>query len=511
MFSKYNPILTMDYLVNEEEGLKFERKEGKVVPKDLAKLLIAFANTEGGTVIVGQRNNKSLEGLKEYDQNKIEKLIDVGAEFCSPMIPIDKEKIKITNDRGEEDFIYMIHIESSDKLHKRSDGKVFRRVGDSSIEAKDDILRHLEYEKGSIKYEEEIVPDLEITDLDSNIFTVFKEEQIRNNNEYTKSFEEFLINTHLATKRKDQLLIKRSAALTFSPNDFSILSQSSIRIIKVDGKEMRSVNTSKISEIEAVNGSLYYQVNQTMDTLKKVLKSSNTIEKNGIFEVRYEYPLEAIRESLINAVTHRSYDLDGIEIMVIIYVDRIEIKSPGRLPGHMNENNIMTDRFSRNKNVSKIMAFLGVVRKLGEGIDRIIESMEEQDLPKPLFVNGEANFSVILRNEYVKNEALDFMKKYGEEFKDSKKVRRQEIMEEAKELICNFYTLDNKKWNELSPDEKMILVYAVTEKKIYRKNIEVLIKKAGTTTNDILKNMNEKNILRKSSVDVKDKSFHYLK
>jgi predicted HTH transcriptional regulator len=157
------------------------------------------------------------------------------------------------------------------------------------------------------------------------------------------------------------------------------------------------------------------------------------------------------------------------------------------------------------------MAFLGVVRKLGEGIDRIIESMEEQDLPKPLFVNGEANFSVILRNEYVKNEALDFMKKYGEEFKDSKKVRRQEIMEEAKELICNFYTLDNKKWNELSPDEKMILVYAVTKKKIYRKNIEVLIKKAGTTTNDILKNMNEKNILRKSSVDVKDKSFHYLR
>ena len=479
MFSKYNPILTMDYLLNEEEGLKFERKEGKVVPKDLAKLLIAFANTEGGTVVIGQRNNKGFEGLKEYDQNKIEKLIDAGAELCSPMIPVNKEKIKITNDRGEEDFIYLIHIESSDKLHKRTDGKVYRRVGDSSIEAKDDILRHLEYEKGTIKFENEIEPDIEIEDLDEKMFEVFKEEQKKKNNSYDKSFEEFLINAHLATKKNGKLLIKRSAALTFSPDDFSILSQSTIRIIKVDGKEAKSVNTSKMNEIESVNGSLYYQVNKTMDTLKKVIKSRSKIKDNGIFEVEYEYPLEAIKESLINAVTHRSYDLDGIEIMVYIFEDRIEIKSPGRLAGHMNENNIMTDRFSRNKNIAKIMVFLGMVQKLGEGIDRIIESMEEQDLPKPLFINGEANFSVILRNEYVKNEAIDFMKNYGEEFKSSKKARRQEIMEEAKVLICNFYTIDVKKWNELSPDEKMILVYAITEKKIYRKNIEKLINKSS--------------------------------
>ncbi|MGH2541482.1 MAG: ATP-binding protein, partial [Ardenticatenaceae bacterium] len=104
-----------------------------------------------------------------------------------------------------------------------------------------------------------------------------------------------------------------------------------------------------------------------------------------------EYPREAVREAIVNAVAHRDYSIRGAETQIFMFADRIEFYSAGRLPGHITLENILDERFSRNEIIVQVLSDLGFIERLGYGIDRILSLASEYGLPKPLFeetVNG---------------------------------------------------------------------------------------------------------------------------
>ncbi|MEZ4769058.1 MAG: ATP-binding protein [Caldilineales bacterium] len=85
---------------------------------------------------------------------------------------------------------------------------------------------------------------------------------------------------------------------------------------------------------------------------------------------------------------------DGIRLLM--FSDRMEIYSPGRLPGHVTLENLVNERFSRNEVIVQILSDLGFIERLGYGIDRMIAAMQEADLPAPRFEEAAAGFRVTM-------------------------------------------------------------------------------------------------------------------
>lgn len=109
-----------------------------------------------------------------------------------------------------------------------------------------------------------------------------------------------------------------------------------------------------------------------------------------------EYPLAVAREAVVNAVAHRDYSLRGDSIRLLMFSDRMEVYSPGRLPGHVTLDNLLYERFSRNEVIVQVLSDLGFIERLGYGIDRMIAAMQEASLPAPRFEETAAGFRVTL-------------------------------------------------------------------------------------------------------------------
>lgn len=108
------------------------------------------------------------------------------------------------------------------------------------------------------------------------------------------------------------------------------------------------------------------------------------------------YPLPVVREAIVNAIAHRDYSIRGEGIRLLLFSDRLEVYSPGRLPGHVTLENLKDERYSRNEAIVAVLSDLGYIERLGYGIDRMMATMAAAGLPEPIFEETTAGFRVIL-------------------------------------------------------------------------------------------------------------------
>jgi ATP-dependent DNA helicase RecG len=111
-----------------------------------------------------------------------------------------------------------------------------------------------------------------------------------------------------------------------------------------------------------------------------------------------EYPPEAVRELLVNAVAHRDYNVQGDSIHLQIFGNRLEVHSPGGLPGPVNLANLLEARFSRNPVIVQVLSDMGYIERLGYGLDRVVNVMREHSLAPPQFSETAGTFRVALSN-----------------------------------------------------------------------------------------------------------------
>jgi ATP-dependent DNA helicase RecG len=109
-----------------------------------------------------------------------------------------------------------------------------------------------------------------------------------------------------------------------------------------------------------------------------------------------EYPLEAVRELLVNAVAHRDYNQGGDGIHLHIFANRLEVHSPGGLPGPVTLENLLDARFSRNAVIAQVLSDLGYVERLGYGLNRVVTVMRQNHLPAPQFEESVGAFRATL-------------------------------------------------------------------------------------------------------------------
>lgn len=359
----------MDFIENEYCELK------RILTKDIKKEIIAFANTNGGKIYVGITDDGEVLGL-ENAKKDIESLTGMINEGIKPSL-IEYTKVRIEQVEGKDIIVIDIYSAPNKPFYLADKGLkpsgVYLRHGSSSIQATDEIIKRMIFEHEELRFEEMISKNQNLTfeylekkfkdnniKLESNKFKILN--IVNKNNEYT----------NLGLLLSDQCLYTIKCAVFNGTNKIEFR----------DRKEFK--------------GSLLKQVDDLFEYFELFNKISSKIVGLQRIDIK-DYPKYALRESLLNAVIHRSYYFNS-SILVSLYDDKFEIVSMGGLIDGINIKEIFKGiSLSRNPNLANIFYRLGYVESFGTGIVRIIDSYEEYD-KKPIFDVTENTFSIILPN-----------------------------------------------------------------------------------------------------------------
>jgi len=147
-----------------------------------------------------------------------------------------------------------------------------------------------------------------------------------------------------------------------------------------------------------ITGTLPDQIRRAETFLRDHLRKGVQLRDSMARTEQFEYPLEAVRELVVNAVSHRDYSIHGDGIRLYLFADRLEITSPGKLPGPVTIANIKDERFSRNPALVQVLADMGFIERLGYGVDRVLELTRQHGLREPIFTETDGGFKVTVFN-----------------------------------------------------------------------------------------------------------------
>ena len=138
--SKIRPMLTLNYLVNEPENKLFDRKSAQAKAAEIAPLICAFANAEGGTVVIGiSDKTRKVEGINDFGTDKINNFVSAPKDLCKPMSQYKEEFLDVINTSGKSDRLLLLHIEASpDQVIRTANDSVYLRIADRTKELKGD-------------------------------------------------------------------------------------------------------------------------------------------------------------------------------------------------------------------------------------------------------------------------------------------------------------------------------------------------------------------------------------
>ena len=231
--SKIYPALTLEVMVSRKEGQYYDVKSAQKKPSELSDIVSAYANAEGGTVVIGiSDKTRRVEGVNAQGEEKINNFLNLPKDCCIPMPEYRHEFVDITNDAGKPDRLILLHIKPSiDKVITTTKDEVYLRIGYKTRKLTVEEIRQLEYEKGVAHYEEEVCPYATMEDLDPELLDAYREKigAVHQTNEQVLRARQFIV------KRHDEDALTNAAVLLFGKNVRGFFPHCRIRYIKVDG------------------------------------------------------------------------------------------------------------------------------------------------------------------------------------------------------------------------------------------------------------------------------------
>ena len=462
---RFAPFLTLDYIIKEQENKVFDRKLAQVRPSDLGELISAFANADGGSIVIGISDSKRiLEGIKHLSSEKLNRLIAAPKDCCKPTPRHEVEYMDIVNDKGEEDKLLIIHIEAeTDRIISTQNDSVFLRIADKTRELKGEDLRMFEYSKGLRKYEDECSTDATLEDLDTSLLALYKSKL----NASELPDMDVLKARGFVKNGK----LTNAAVLLFARHVLQFFPHCRLRVTRYDSEEMESGLRTNI--IKDVNFDLPIPllIQKSQDFISSNLRDFTRLNPaTSLFETSPEFPEFAWKELIVNAATHREYAIEGSYIQVNMFNDRFEVISPGELPSTVTLENMHDMRFSRNPRIARALNDLGWVRELNEGIKRIYRDMEDSMLQKPIFMEPDnRNVKAVLKNN----------------------IHIRTLRTELSAVRA----ASREVWNELDQLEKHILVFLTSNAGASTKEISEYTQKTPPTVLKRLKKLLQLNII----------------
>lgn len=390
---------TAEALLQRREDQWFDRKSSRVSARGLADAMIAFANAEGGTIAIGLSEGK-VEGVDA--SALVHDWRQAAVNFTQPPVRHTVALLPCANVRGSADHVMLVEIEPGELVHCNNRDEVFLRVGDESRKLKSFETAELRYDKGSSVYDGQPVNGATRADLDDDLVAKY----LRRMRPRTPS-DEALAARGLLTITGRVEVPSVAGYLLLAAHPQRLFPEAMVRVLTYQGLAREAGARGNVREDRRFEGAIGAQIEAARRFVRRRLVTVTRLEPGGKFAAVTLIPEAAWLEAIVNALTHRSYSMAGDHVRVEIFADRLEVESPGRLPGIVRVENIRSTRFARNPRIARAVADLGYGRELGEGVDRMFEEMRRVGLPEPVYEQRPASVRVTLWGGQLSAAILD--------------------------------------------------------------------------------------------------------
>ncbi len=357
----------------------------------LAETLVAFANSDGGTIVLGVTPEGKPTGA--FSSEDLESILGEAVMSCTPPVEIGDTHVEEVADGLE---VYTLRVPRSQQLHSLADGRVLVRSGSHNRPLEGEGIRRLAVTKSTGDFEQETVAGATIENLDDEVIAEYMEKREERTGRAWKGTKESLLRAIGALDENGKPTV--AGMLLFGKEPYFFLPQSGLTFVHFLGDEPRGKDGS-VGYIrrEEIHGPLARIIERAWQVIWEDMVEEPVFGDLARKEVP-EYPKVAVREALVNAVCHRDYRIVGRRIEVRMFSDRLEIVSPGGLPGYITLDNILEEHYSRNPRIVNGLMQWGYIEELGLGMDRIFESLARNGQPPPKLESTPFRFTLTMYN-----------------------------------------------------------------------------------------------------------------
>jgi len=376
------------------ENSYIEFKEDNINNKNLAIELTALSNAKGGFIFLGVSDNGELVGLTRNDNE--ERIMNICTDAVKPrIIPVYYE----TTVKEKKIGIIEIDVGINKPYYVERSGRpvYYMRYGSQSkeIRSRDELQRLFQASK-NIHYEVIPVAQKSIKELlDIRYIEEFFEKYRKIELEDIDEIERLLINFNLATQINDIIVPTIAGLLLFGNSELvsSYLPQSKIELIIINGESLED----EIRFSKRYGKKLFENVDSIYDAIVQEIVEREDLVVNLERERVYSLPPEVVREFLVNAMIHRDYTITGRGVRVIIFNNRLEIWSPGRLPNTISIENMKSGmRYHRNPVLLEFFVDRKLMEGYGRGVLVSLKRLRKEGYPEPNFIEEDDEFKVVL-------------------------------------------------------------------------------------------------------------------
>lgn len=386
-------IEELNLILQQGEGYNIEFKQALPSKlRELAEEICAFANAAGGVLLIGVKDDNSIQGVTI--DNSIRSRLQEAIGLIQPRLDV-----KITEHEIDGKTIIYVACESGTQKPYMVSGTIFMRNGPNC---------------------EKITSSEQMRDFFQQADRIYFDEstckQFSYPEDFDKSFfQEFLILSKISNTLPESTLLenlklyansssfKNGAVLFFAKDVQRFFEQAVIRCVLLKGTDKRYIIDDKV-----MTGNLVNQYHEALKYIISKLNLSYEIESQGGGPRKevLEIPEVVFREALINSLAHRDYYEKGATVNVEIFDDRVEITNPGGLVHSISKDEFGKRSLSRNPLVFGLFERIDLVEKIGSGVSRMRDAMLEANLPQPVF-NLEGMFAVTFYRPIVFDKWLE--------------------------------------------------------------------------------------------------------
>lgn len=384
---------------------------GKVKIDKIAQSICAFLNGQGGWIVVGIDDNHNYVNINVSDA-----ISKIQYELTNNIAPLPLVYIQKESYKGND--VVLITIPKGSLPPYSFKGEYYVQIGDSIRRPSMEQISTLLRSSFSIASTWESIGNLlaDIENLNKKQMDEVYHEGLSSHR--LVESPNGLFSTLSELQLADTYEVKNGAVCLFGNNTRLSVPQSRVRIqLMSKGKISESFDNTKI-----VEGNIFLLFNETINYLTEILpRQSFFLEQGAVRSDEFVYPMDVLREALINSLIHRDYSGTAGEITVFIFSDRIEISNPGKLPDKLVKGKInVTSHVSilRNPLMAEILYIAGYMEKTGRGMELISRRMKDMGKKLPEWTTTNDSTTLTIYNKSVKVELNDriqtFMKLHSE-------------------------------------------------------------------------------------------------
>lgn len=374
-----------------------QKKRGEELAREIARQLVGMANSDGGTLVVGVEPDKTVTGIP-YPAEEIQILIHAAQTLVLPPLPVSCERMRLGNL-----LLLKFDVSSGPEVYRLASGRSFYRIATENPALPTEQIQKLKEAKKSFIYERQHVIDATWEDLDGDGVARLAAKIQDPRDPQTLLAQAY----HLVDKSSEKPALTMAALLLFGKDPTRWHPRCGIDFVKYEGTERQHGRALNVIRRIRIESPLFHLIDEAVGRIREHIRE-RTILHDLFFRERMEYPTFAWQEALVNAVAHRDYSLSGAPVEVWMFDDRIEVRSPGLPPSPVTIDQLRQQKrvhFSRNPLLVRVLADLGYLREMGEGIPRMFQEMEQYGLRPPEFSSEGFFFAVTLRNTPIYDEA----------------------------------------------------------------------------------------------------------